>query len=273
MSDALVEVQNIIGGEWREAAVGRMYEVNDSAHPREIIGRAALANQDDVRDAIEAAHCAFAAWAALSYAERAERLTAAAAPLAADEARLQDMIHLFTRKHGKIRKESAIEFSRFRDRFAWPVAQAARLAVDEKLSGPPFDTIATYQPRGVASQIVPWNWPISLLRVKAAPAFASGVTPGASPPRLRSTGFTSSAARSHPMTWLRQVRATLQVPGAGRACLPLLENRKPEGPSRPPLSGRSRPRPHPAVHAGLLRRVATARSVAIEDRFAFVRGE
>jgi len=33
------------------------------------------------------------------------------------------------------------------------------------------------------------------------PPFASGVTPRASPPRPRSTGFTSSAPRSHPMTW------------------------------------------------------------------------
>ncbi|MDA0681285.1 MAG: aldehyde dehydrogenase family protein [Proteobacteria bacterium] len=172
----MVEVQNIIDGEWREAAGGRMYEVNNPAHPSQIVGRAALANQDDVRDAINAAHRAYPAWAALSYAERAERLTAAAAPLAADENRLNEMIHLFTREHGKILKESAIEFSRFGDRFAWPVAQAGKLAQDEKLSGPPQDTIITHQPRGVASQIVPWNWPISLLGVKTPPALMTGNT-------------------------------------------------------------------------------------------------
>lgn len=172
----MVEVQNIIDGEWREAAGGRMYEVNNPAHPSQIVGRAALANQNDVRDAINAAHRAYPAWAALSYAERAERLTAAAAPLAADENRLNEMIHLFTREHGKILKESAIEFSRFGDRFAWPVAQAGKPAQDEKLSGPPQDTIITHQPRGVASQIVPWNWPISLLGVKTPPALMTGNT-------------------------------------------------------------------------------------------------
>lgn len=176
MSESLVEVQNIIDGEWREAAGGRTYDVNNPAHPDEIVGRAALANQDDVRDAIEAAHRAFPAWSALTYQERAERLTAAAAPLAADENRLKEMIHLFTREHGKILKESAIEFSRFGDRFAWPVAQASRLAEDQKFSGPPQDTIITHHPRGVASQIVPWNWPISLLGVKAPPALMTGNT-------------------------------------------------------------------------------------------------
>lgn len=176
MSNALAEVQNIIDGEWREASGGRMYDVNNPAHPHEVVGRAALASRDDVRQAIEAAHRAFPAWAAMSYAERAERLTAAAAPLAADENRLQQMVRLFTREHGKILKESAIEFSRFGDRFAWPVAQAATLAEDRKLTGPPRDTIITRQPRGVAAQIVPWNWPISLLGVKVPPALMTGNT-------------------------------------------------------------------------------------------------
>jgi len=56
------------------------------------------------------------------------------------------------------------------------VAQADKLAEDRKLSGPPRDTIITRQPRGVASQIVPWNWPISLLGVKAPPALMTGNT-------------------------------------------------------------------------------------------------
>ena len=60
MSDSLVEVQNIIDGEWREAAGGRTYDVNNPAHPDEVVGRAALANQDDVKDAIEAARCVLA---------------------------------------------------------------------------------------------------------------------------------------------------------------------------------------------------------------------
>lgn len=172
----MVEVQNIIDGEWRQASSGQTYAVNNPAYPDEIVGRAALATRKDASDAIDAAHRAFPAWSAFTYAERAERLTAAAAPLARDEAWLKEMIHLFTREHGKVLRESAIEFSRFGDRFAWPVAQADRLSHDTELSGPPRDTIITHQPRGVASQIVPWNWPISLLGVKMPPALMTGNT-------------------------------------------------------------------------------------------------
>jgi acyl-CoA reductase-like NAD-dependent aldehyde dehydrogenase len=171
-----VEVQNIINGEWRPAIDGRTYNVHNPAHPDEVVGRAALAGQDDVRNAIEAAHKAYPAWSALSYQERAELLTAAVEPLAADEEWLNDLIHLFTKEHGKILKESAIEFSRFGDRFKWPVAQAGFLAEDRQMSGPPCDTIVTRQPRGVTSQIVPWNWPISLLGVKMPPALITGNT-------------------------------------------------------------------------------------------------
>lgn len=172
----MIEVQNIINGEWRPARSGRTYEVNNPAHPDEIVGRAALAGEEDVRDAIEAAHRAYPEWAALSYAERAGMLTAAAEPLAADPDQLQQMIQLFTREHGKILKESAIEFSRFGDRFQWPIAQADVLAQDQELRGPPRDTIITKAPRGVTSQIVPWNWPISLLGVKMPPALMTGNT-------------------------------------------------------------------------------------------------
>jgi acyl-CoA reductase-like NAD-dependent aldehyde dehydrogenase len=171
-----VEVQNIINGEWRPAASGQTYDVHNPAHPSELVGRAALAGVDDVRAAITAAYAAYPAWAALSYAERATLLTAAAAPLAADEAWLDGLIHLFTREHGKILRESAIEFSRFGDRFKWPVAQAGYLAEDRQMPGPPCDTIVTRQPRGVTSQIVPWNWPISLLGVKMPPALMTGNT-------------------------------------------------------------------------------------------------
>jgi acyl-CoA reductase-like NAD-dependent aldehyde dehydrogenase len=176
MTESLVEVQNIIDGDWRPAASGRTYEVNNPAHPNETVGRAALAGPEDVQQAIEAAHRAYPAWSALSYHERASLLTAAAAPLSADYNRLNELVRLFTREHGKILKESAIEFSRFGDRFAWPIAQAERLAQDQKMSGPPQDTIITRHPRGVASQIVPWNWPISLLGVKMPPALMTGNT-------------------------------------------------------------------------------------------------
>lgn len=171
-----VQVQNIINGQWRPASTGKTYDVTNPARPSEVVGTAALASQADARDAIEAAHAAFPAWSALSYQQRAEFMNKAAAVLVADEAELSERIQLFTREHGKILKESTIEFARFGDRFQWCAAQADRLSIDEELEGPPRDTIITRQARGVASLIVPWNWPLSILGAKLPQALMTGNT-------------------------------------------------------------------------------------------------
>ncbi len=170
------EAQNVIDGEWRPAAAGRRYDVVNPARPSEIVGTAALADRDDVRQAIEAAHKAFPAWSAASFHERADYLRKAAAKLTASQDDLNARIRLFTREHGKILKEAGIEFSRFGDRFEWCAAQADRLSTDERLAAPPLDTVVTRQPRGVASLIVPWNWPLSILGAKLPQALITGNT-------------------------------------------------------------------------------------------------
>ena len=119
--------------------------------------------------ASRAAHAAFPQWSALSYAQRGEYLSKLAEDLVDDEEELQSRIRLFTREHGKILKEATIEMTRLGDRFKLCAAYAPRLAQDEELSGPPFDTIITRQPRGVAALVVPWNWPLSILGAKLPP--------------------------------------------------------------------------------------------------------
>ncbi|MFQ6003948.1 MAG: aldehyde dehydrogenase family protein [Woeseia sp.] len=163
-----------IDGEERQAA--NYYELYNPARPDELVGEAASATADDIDAACKAAHSAFPAWAALSYAERADYLTQIAEHLTADEADLDFRIELFSHEHGKILKESTIEMTRLGDRFLGCAAMAERLAVDDELKGPPFDTIITRQPRGVAALIVPWNWPLSILGAKLPQALLAGNT-------------------------------------------------------------------------------------------------
>src|SRR5690606_14795611 len=99
-----------------------------------------------------------------------------AAHLTSDEAELEGRISLFTREHGKVLKESRIEMSRLGDRFIQVASYAERLAADEQLPGPPFDTLVTRQPRGVALLVVPWNWPLSILGAKLPQALLAGNT-------------------------------------------------------------------------------------------------
>ena len=174
--DSAVRTELYIDGEDREPAGDKYYQLHNPARPDEFVGEAASASPGDVDAACKAAHAAFPAWAALTYAERADYLTKIAAHLTADEADLNFRINLFTREHGKVLRESTIEMTRLGDRFTYCASLAKRLAADDELQGPPFDTVITRQPRGVAALIVPWNWPLSILGAKLPQALIAGNT-------------------------------------------------------------------------------------------------
>jgi len=111
-NDFAVRTELYIDGEDREPAGDKYYPLHNPARPAEIVGEAASGSPGDVDAACKAAHAAFPAWAALSYAERGDYLTKIAAHLTADEVDLNFRINLFTREHGKVLKESTIEMTR-----------------------------------------------------------------------------------------------------------------------------------------------------------------
>ncbi len=173
---AQVETQLLIDGEWKPSASGQRYELHNPAQPDEIVGSAAAGAREDARLAVEAAHRAYPTWSALSVEERAGHLLQAAGHLVSEEEEVQRRIRLLTREHGKILKESTMEITRLGDRFRQVASYADRLAEDERLPAPPFDTIITRQPRGVAALIIPWNWPLSILGAKLPQALLTGNT-------------------------------------------------------------------------------------------------
>ncbi len=166
----------IVNGQARPARSGATFAVNNPAHPSEIVGYAPLANVDDVRQAIDAAASAFIGWSALSPFERADYLFRVSQQLGTAQEDVQQRARLFTREHGKTLRETGMELSRLGDRFALAAGQAEQLATDVHLSTPPNDTIITRQPRGVATLIVPWNWPLSILGAKLPQALMGGNT-------------------------------------------------------------------------------------------------
>lgn len=174
--DKPTHTQLFIDGESISSGSGEQYAIHNPARPGELVGYAANADATDVDRACRAAHTAFPAWAALSYAERAEYVGRIAEHLTANQAELKTRIRLFTREHGKILKEAGIEMTRLGDRFLHTAAYAERLALDEELPGPPFDTVITRHARGVAALIVPWNWPLSILGAKLPQALMAGNT-------------------------------------------------------------------------------------------------
>ncbi|HCA14481.1 MAG TPA: aldehyde dehydrogenase [Alphaproteobacteria bacterium] len=183
-SDAPVTTGNYIDGVARPADGGRTYALFNPARPDELVGHAALSSVSDVDAAVNAAHGAFAAWSRTSYAERAAKLNEVAEYLESGQDDVDQRARLFCREHGKPIKETHLEVSRLGERFRMTAAYADRLARDEIEHGPPFDTIITRQPRGVAMLIVPWNWPLSILGAKLPQALMAGNTVVVKPSEL-----------------------------------------------------------------------------------------
>lgn len=158
------------------ASDGGTYAIHNPARPAEIVGHAAAGTPDDVERAMRAAHAAFPAWAALSYAERGAILRRVAAKITEDTAEVEARARLFTREHGKVLRETHLEISRLGERFIQSADYAERLAQDEVIRAAPNDTIITRQPRGVAALVVPWNWPLAILGAKLPQALMAGNT-------------------------------------------------------------------------------------------------
>ncbi len=181
--DSPITTQLFIRGETCDAHDGATYAIQNPARPDELVGYAAKGNAEDVDRAVTAANGAFPAWSALSYEARADLLMKIADTLVADEDDVGFRSRLFCREHGKIIKETLLEMTRLGDRFRQSAGYAARLAADENIAGPPFDTIVTRQARGVAALIVPWNWPLSILGAKLPQALIAGNTVVVKPSR------------------------------------------------------------------------------------------
>jgi acyl-CoA reductase-like NAD-dependent aldehyde dehydrogenase len=165
-----------IDGDWCDSSSGNTIQIHNPARPQEVVGNITSASIGDVERACAAAHRAFPLWAGLTYTERADHLVKIAHALRSDVDELAARTRLFTREHGKILTEAALELTRLGDRFLLTASYADRLSRETQLPGPPFDTVIFRQPRGVAALIVPWNWPLSILGAKLPQALLAGNT-------------------------------------------------------------------------------------------------
>lgn len=171
-----VQTSLYINGEMTEAYGGKTYPIHNPANPDHLVGNAADASQDDVDRAIAAAKNAHPDWSGLGVSARADLLKAVAQNLKADEAATADLARQFTTEHGKVLFESTLEINRLADRFMQVASFAPRLAEEEEIKGPAFDTLVTRTGRGVTTLIVPWNWPLAILGSKLPQALLAGNT-------------------------------------------------------------------------------------------------
>jgi len=170
-----------IGGQERQTA-DRM-AIADPAKPGVVVGYAAAATPKDVSDAVAAAKAAYPAWAALSPQQRAAKMLAALAGLA--ENRDADAA-ILSQENGKIRMEAWVDSLVLELRWKLALGHADEVNASKVLppipGAIPVQTTVSYQPLGVVTIIVPFNWPVAILGAALPHALLAGNTVIVKPP-------------------------------------------------------------------------------------------
>jgi len=174
-TSAKVRTGLYIGGE--ERFTDEVLKVADPGKPGVIVGEAASASPQDVADAVAAAKAAYPAWAALGAEGRAKAMADAIAGIADDR---DEDAAILSQENGKIRMEAWIDALVFELR--WNLALALKDEVETSKTLPvvpgaiPVSTEVSYQPLGVVTIIVPFNWPIAILAASLPHALLAGNT-------------------------------------------------------------------------------------------------
>jgi succinate-semialdehyde dehydrogenase/glutarate-semialdehyde dehydrogenase len=162
-----------IDGKWLPADDGRTFDVTDPSSG-EVIGRAADAGAAETDRAIAAAEAALPAWSRTTAYERA-RILWAAHDLVVE--RLEDLARLMTTEQGKPLKAARNEVRYAADFLSWFAEEAKRVHGSTIPSSRPEQRLSVLrQPVGVVAGITPWNYPVSMITRKVAPALAAGCT-------------------------------------------------------------------------------------------------
>ncbi|MCC7462485.1 MAG: aldehyde dehydrogenase family protein [Gammaproteobacteria bacterium] len=170
-----------IGG--RERRTADQMAIADPAKPGLVVGHAAAATAQDASDAVAAAKAAYPAWAALSPRQRAAQMLAALGGLAENR---DDDAAILSQENGKVRLEAWVDSLVLELR--WKLALGHADEVDTAKTLPPIPgaipvkTTVGYQPLGVVTIIVPFNWPIAILGAALPQALLAGNTVIVKPP-------------------------------------------------------------------------------------------
>ncbi|WP_343287454.1 aldehyde dehydrogenase family protein [Gordonia sp. SID5947] len=158
-----------IAGQWCASAGDGTIDVIDPT-TEETIGTVAEGDRDDVDRAVRAARAAFADWSATDAGRRADYLAAIADGL---EARTDELALLISREVGTPMRQSigsqvGGSIQQFRD--------AAELVRDYEFDSDIGAAVVAREAIGVVGAITPWNFPLSQVAFKVAPALAAGCT-------------------------------------------------------------------------------------------------
>ena len=175
-----MEAAMLIGGEWRRSASSQELEVVNPA-TEEVVGSVPSGSSADVELAVETATRALPEWAATDVEKRARILSAAADLI---EQNAKSLAPVLTSEQGKPIAEALGEVTHLAHgvRYYAEAATKVRGSYQELPSafGPAYGQVVR-RPIGVCAAITPYNFPLTLLGTKVAPALAMGNTVVAKP--------------------------------------------------------------------------------------------
>lgn len=164
---------NWINGKMVEPVDGQYFDCSTPV-TGQVYTRAARSNEKDVELALNAAHAAAPAWAAMAPAARAVILNKIADRV---EQNIEKLSYAESWDMGKpLREAMAGDMPMVIDHFRY---FAAACRTNESTISQIDDTTVAYhfhEPVGVVGAIIPWNFPLTLTSWKTAPALAAGNT-------------------------------------------------------------------------------------------------
>ncbi|KAK9806957.1 hypothetical protein WJX72_008662 [[Myrmecia] bisecta] len=169
----LLKTHGFVGGEWMPALDNSTISVTNPATGEEI-AKVSMMKGDETRAAIAAAATAFPQWSALTGKERGKILRRWYNNVLEAQ---DDIAAIMTLESGKPLKESKAETLSGADSIDWFAEEARRVYGDVLAStNPNSRMVVIKQPVGVVAAITPWNFPMSMITRKVAPALAAGCT-------------------------------------------------------------------------------------------------
>jgi aldehyde dehydrogenase len=164
-------IENWIGGKHAKPKAGQYFD-NTSPITGELLCKVARSDAADVNAALDAAHAAFPAWGSMAPAARGAMLNKVADRI---EEHLEKLALAETIDMGKpLREAMAGDLPMVIDHFRYFAAVCR--TEEGALSQIDATTVAYHfhEPIGVVGAIIPWNFPLTLMAWKTAPALAAG---------------------------------------------------------------------------------------------------
>src|SRR5881394_4123729 len=160
-----------LNGEFAEPTDGEIRELVEPA-TGEPLARAAMAGEEDVDRAVEAARAALdGPWGKTPPTERSRLLHALADAMVANR---KELAELEVRNVGKAISSVKAELNQAVENFRFYASAIASIGGRSNPLGGSLLFYSLKEPVGVAGQIVPWNYPLMMTTWKLAPALAAG---------------------------------------------------------------------------------------------------